>query len=256
MALDSLDVLIPRSPEEAVRAFGDGTAITVLGGGTILMPELALGRRRPERVLMLGRSGLDKVTRENGAVTIGAGVPVAELEDLDEPLAAAARHVADREIRAQATLGGNVCAEPGAETPRGDLQAPLIALGARVRSVGPGGEKVDPLEEFLAGDVRRRLVLDVSYSDVLRKTAYVAARRPHSHHYTILAVAAARADGELRVAATGAGPSAIRLRSVEESGNPEDALKDADPQDDALASAWYRRRVLPVLVAKALAEAR
>ena len=34
---------------------------------------------------------------------------------------------------------------------------------------------------------------------------------------------------------------------------PEDALKDVEPQDDALASAWYRQRILPRLVERALA---
>jgi CO/xanthine dehydrogenase FAD-binding subunit len=29
-------------------------------------------------------------------------------------------------------------------------------------------------------------------------------------------------------------------------------LDDADPQDDALASAWYRERTLPLLVRRAL----
>jgi CO/xanthine dehydrogenase FAD-binding subunit len=245
------DVLLPTSPDEAAAAFGDGTGVTVLAGGTILMPELTLGRREPERVLVLGRSGLAGVSREDGTVTIGAATPVAALEELDEPLATAARHVGDVEIRAQATVGGNLCAGAGAETPRGDLQAPLIVLGARVRSTGAGGAKVEAVED---ADLSGRLVLDVAYDDVPRRAAYAAVRRPHAHHYTILAVAAARAEGELRIAATGAGPRAVRLRSVEASGKPEDALEDADPRDDALASAWYRRRVLPVLVAKALKE--
>jgi CO/xanthine dehydrogenase FAD-binding subunit len=249
------DVLLPTSPEEAATAFGDGSGVTVLAGGTIVMPELTYGRARPERIVFLGRSGLAGVTRANGTVTIGAATPISALVELDEPLATAARHVGDGEIRAQATLGGNVCAGPGGETPRGDLQAPLIALGARVRSTGAGGERVEPLEDFL-GSSAGRLVLDVSYDDTERKTGYAAVSRAHSHHYTILAVAAARADGELRLAATGAGPQAIRLRAVEGSGDPGDALKDADPQDDALASAWYRREVLPTLVSKALEEAR
>jgi CO/xanthine dehydrogenase FAD-binding subunit len=30
-------------------------------------------------------------------------------------------------------------------------------------------------------------------------------------------------------------------------------LDDVDPPDDALASAWYRRRILPTLVQRALA---
>lgn len=247
-------MVIPTTPEEAAAAFGDGIGVTVLAGGTIVMPELTYGRLKPAKVLMLGRSGLDTITRENGVVTIGAAVPVSELEELDEPLASAARHVADGEIRAQATLGGNICAGPGAETPRGDLQAPLIALGARVRSTGQGGEATEPIEDFLERPGDGRLLLDVSYDEVPRQAAYAAAARPHTHHYSILAVAATRTGGELRVAVTGAGPHAVRLTSVEQSGSAEDALQDVDLHDDALASAWYRSTVLPKLVARALSQ--
>ena len=249
-----LDVMIPTTPDEAVAAFGAGDGITVLAGGTIVMPELTHGRLKPGKVLMLGRSGLDKITREGGTVTIGATVPVSELEELDEPLASAAKHVADGEIRAQATVGGNLCAPPGLDAPRGDLQAPLIALGARVRSTGSGGERTEPIEEFLAGGAGGRLVLDVSYDDADRKAAYAAAWRPHTHHYSILAVAATKTGDELRIAATGAGPHAVRLSSAEQSGEATDALNDVDPPDDALASAWYRKTVLPTLVTRALAE--
>ena len=252
MSGGSVNVVIPTTPEEAVTAFGDGSDITVLAGGTIVMPELTHGRLKPGKVLMLGRSGLDKISREGGTVTIGATVPVSVLEELDEPLASAAKHVADGEIRAQATVGGNLCAKPGADAPRGDLQAPLIALAARVRSAGAGGERTEPVEEFLAGGAAGRLVLDISYDETDRSAAYAAAWRPHTHHYSILAVAATKTDGELRIAASGAAPHAVRLTSAEQSGEAADALKDVDPPDDALASAWYRKTVLPKLVTRAL----
>ena len=192
------ELLLPNSAEEAAQAFGDGAGIRVIGGGTIVVPELANGRAAPDRVLMLHRAGLDGLSVENGTVTIGAACPVAALEDGDEPLATAARNVADPEVRGQATVGGNLCASASAEAPVGDLQAPFIALGARVRSAGAGGERTDPIEEFLAGDPASRLVLDVVYDEAEREAGYAAARRPHSHHYTILAACAARANGSTR----------------------------------------------------------
>ncbi len=255
----ALEVLLPTSPAEAAEAFGDGAGVTVVGGGTIVVPEITYGRLRPGRVLMLARSGLDRIVRADGVVTIGAAVPVSALEGGDEPLASAAAHVGDPEIRGQATVGGNLCAGPGRESPRGDLQAPLIALGARARSTGAGGERSEPVEELVArGGVR--LVLDVSYDDVPRHAGYAAVWRPHAHHYTILAVCATRTADAIRVAVTGAGPYGMRCPSVEAalaSGAPASAasakvLDDVDPQDDALASAWYRARVLPGLVEKAL----
>jgi len=48
------------------------------------------------------------------------------------------------------------------------------------------------------------------------------------------------------------GPRAVRARSVEASGNAEDVLEDVEPIDDAVASAAYRRTVLPKLVREAL----
>ena len=252
MALADVTVVLPTSPDEALAAFDDGSDVTVVGGGTIVMPELVAGRLQPTRALLLGRAGLDRIDRSGGKVTIGAATPVSALEDGDEPLASAARHLADPEIRAQATVGGNLCAQASPDAPRGDLQAALIVLGATVRSGGKGGERTEPVEDFLANSTGR-LVLDVSYDDAPRQTGYAAARRPHSHHYTILAVAAAKRDGELRLAATGVGPRGVRLSAAEQSGNPDDALDGLELRDDALASAWYRARLLPRLVERALA---
>jgi CO/xanthine dehydrogenase FAD-binding subunit len=246
MTLADVEVLTPASADEAVAAFGDGSGVTVIGGGTIVMPDITAGRSRPTKALLLSRAGLDGVTRGDGKVTIGAAAPLSALEDGDEPLATAARHCADPEIRAQATVGGNICCVASAEAPRGDLQAPLIALGANVRSVGAGGERTQPIEDFLA-DIAGRLVLDVSYDDAKRKTGYAASWRPHTHHYTILAVAAAQRDGEVRVAATGLGPHAVRI-------DPENPLAGVEPPDDAVASGWYRTQVLPKLVERALAD--
>ena len=110
---------------------------------------------------------------------------VAELEQAPEPLATAARHVADHEVRAQATIGGNLCAPPS-ETPRGDLQAALIALGATVRSAGADGERTEPVEDFVGGGRSGRLVLEIELEEP-ESAAHASARRPHAHAYTILA---------------------------------------------------------------------
>jgi carbon-monoxide dehydrogenase medium subunit len=258
-SLDAAQVVVPTSREEAVAAFGAGDGVTVMGGGTILMPELNYGRLRPDSVLLLHQAGLSGIRRDGSTLTIGATTTLTELEQAPEPLATAARHVADHEIRAQATLGGNICAPPGGEHPRGDLQAALIALGAQVRSAGGDGERTEPIEDFLAGDGGGRLVLEVELEEP-RRAAHASIRRPHSHSYTILSVCVAETADGVRVGLTGAGPTGVRARSVEEAlaggaGSQEAAAKildDAKPQDDALASAWYRERMLPLLVRRAL----
>jgi carbon-monoxide dehydrogenase medium subunit len=64
----------------------------------------------------------------------------------------------------------------------------------------------------------------------------------------------------LRVGLSGAGRNGLRARSVENAlaggASTEEAsqkvLDDTQTQDDALASAWYRQRLLPILVQRAL----
>jgi carbon-monoxide dehydrogenase medium subunit len=258
-SLEAAQVIAPTSRAEAVSAFGDGSGVIVLGGGTILMPELNYGRLRPERVLLLQHAGLSGIGRNGTSWTIGAMTTVAELEQAPEPLGTAARNIADHEIRGQATLGGNLCAPARGATPRGDLQAALIALGAQVKTAGSGGERTEPIEDFVAAGPDGRLVLEVELEEPQR-SGYAAARRPHAHAYTILAVCAAETSLGLRVGVSGGGDGGLRARSVEDAfaggASMEEAsqkvLDDAHPRDDALASAWYRGRLLPILVRRAL----
>lgn len=259
--VEAPELLWPASPAEAAAAFGDGAGVTVLAGGTIVVPELTHHRLRPARVLMLGRAGLDTVDSTGSLWRIGATVSLETLaRSGPEPLRSAAARVADGEIRGQATLGGNLCAPPGTETPRGDLQSALLAIGARVTSSGSDGERTDTIDDFLAGRAggAARLVLAIELDEA--PAVYASLGRPHAHTYTMLSVAAARTAQGTRVAVGGCGPHGVRVPSVEAAlagGAAADAaaarvLDDVTPHDDALASAWYRAKVLPGLVAEAL----
>lgn len=253
-----LDVLLPDSEEEAIFAFGDGAGVTILAGGTIVLPEITYGYLKPERVLMLGRAGLTGIAREGSRTTIGAMTSIQDLVDLAAPLGPCAANVADREIRAQGTVGGNLCAPVGRDAPRGDLQAAFLALDAQVRSAGAGGERTDSVEDFLA-DRDGRLVLDVSYEEPA-VGAFARLDRPHTHDYSALTVCVARAgDGTVRIAVAGVDGPAVRLPSAEAKADDPAAAAEAAAAgvtfaDDALASAWYRERTLPVLIRRALSE--
>lgn len=255
------EVLFPTSADEAVAQFGDGSGVTVVGGGTIVMPEITYGRMTPGKALMLARAGLDTLGVSDTTVTVGASLPVARLVELAEDveaLAECALNVADYEVRRQATVGGNVCAGEGHDAPRGDLQGPLLALDAHARSVGADGELTEPLEDFL-GHRDGRLLLDLTFEKPAA-SAFEAIDYPHTHEYTVLAVTGVRTTGgETRLAATGLAGFGTRLRSAEAAASdPEQAgvaaLGDVRLGDDALASAWYRERTLPVLVRRVLSE--
>jgi aerobic carbon-monoxide dehydrogenase medium subunit len=257
----AIDVLFPASADEAVTLFGDGAAVTVIAGGTIVLPELTYGKLRPTRALMLARAGLDTLDVDGATVIVGAGLPIdrlASLADDVKALAQCALNVADYEIRRQGTVGGNLCAGAGADAPRGDLQGPFLALDATAHSVGGDGETSEPLEAFLAHR-EGRLLLDLRF-DKPAASAFAAIDYPHTHSYTVLAVTGVRsAAGETRLAATGLAGPATRLRSAEAAADDPDKAAAAAPADvtfadDALASAWYRERTLPTLVRRVLAE--
>jgi CO/xanthine dehydrogenase FAD-binding subunit len=229
--------------------------------------------------MLLNKAGLSYVNENGSSYTIGAMTPLSSLTALPAPLGPCAANVGDHEIQYQATIGGNLCAPTPPEHPSGDLQGPLIALDATVRSVGSGGERTENVESFLANR-EGRLVLDISF-EAPAAGAFAALDRPHTRHFTALAVSGTRnADGTIRLAATGAGPTGIRLSSAETANvvphhaqldgkrpvlvgshktqDPEAAgvaaLQDVEMSDDALASAWYRERTLPSLVVGVLDE--
>ncbi len=246
------EVLLPGSESEAIEAFGNGKDVLVVGGGTIVVAEMSYRRLRPARALLLKGAGLSGITREGSRTTIGATTSIQELVDFPAPIGPCAANVADLEVRGAATVGGNLCAGDGHEAPRGDLQGAFIAVGAVVRSAGEGGIVEEPLEDFLPKR-SERLVLDVSY-DEPAAGAFAGLDRPHTHDYTALAVSGGKAaDGAIRLAVTGAGSHGRRLSSAE-GGDADAALNDVEPHDDALASAWYRAKVLPVLVRRVLAD--
>lgn len=246
------EILMPSSEDEAIAAFGDGTDVVVVGGGTIVVPDLTYRRLRPTRALLLGHAGMAGIARDGSRVTIGATTPVEELTGMPAPLGPCAANVADIEIRSQGTVGGNICAGHSPETPRGDLQGALIALGGTVRSARDGGVTEHAIEEFLPTS-HERLLLSVSFEEPAAG-AFAALDRPHTHDYTALAVSGARsADGTIMLGVTGAGSHGQRLASAE-NGDADASLNDVAPHDDALASAWYRAKVLPVLVRRVLAE--
>ncbi len=184
------EVLMPGSEDEAIAAFGDGAEVVVVGGGTIVVPDMTYRRLRPAKALMLGNAGLSGIEKNGSRVTIGATTPVQALVDMSAPLGPCASNVADLEIRSQGTVGGNLCARLGTEAPRGDLQGAFLALGATARSAANGDVTEEPLEDFLAKR-GERLLLSVSF-DEPAAGAFAGLDRPHTHDYTALAVSGAR----------------------------------------------------------------
>jgi aerobic carbon-monoxide dehydrogenase medium subunit len=79
--------------------------------------------------------------------TIRALETSGELQERCPIIPRAASQLGSVGIRNVATVGGNLCnGLPSAETSQ-----VLMALSSRVRTIGPGGERILPLEEFFTG---------------------------------------------------------------------------------------------------------
>ena len=232
----------------------------MVGGGTIVIPELTYRRAAT------GKGTAPQGRRPRGDLE-GRVARDDRSDDTDRrPRGAtgANRAVRDEHRRPRDPRGGDDRREPGAgegyEAPRGDFEGLFLALGATVRSAGEGGISDDPLEDFLTKR-RHRLALSISY-DEAAAGAFAGLDRPHTHDYTALAVAGARVlptgrSGSQRPvpALTAYGfrrPRPPRPTPRLRAGQA--ALGDVTPHDDALASAWYRTKVLPVLVRRVLTD--
>ncbi|MCL6650175.1 MAG: xanthine dehydrogenase family protein subunit M [Chloroflexi bacterium] len=147
--------LAPRTLPEAVQLLSEHASVArVLAGGTDLVVQMKDGARRPEVIIDI--TGIDELRvleeREDG-LHLGALVRMGEIEDHPVIIARypvlvdAARLVGSRQVRNLATIAGNTCnASPGADTPPA-----LIALGARVYTLGPNGPRVIPIDQFFVG---------------------------------------------------------------------------------------------------------
>jgi CO/xanthine dehydrogenase FAD-binding subunit len=170
-------------------------------------------------------------------------------------------------IRNLATVGGNLFAPQ----PYGDLAVALLALDAEVLIAGTDGERRAPVGQVLSEGVGPgEIVTLVSFTIPEPGTFfYTKAMRRKLNSASIVTVAAVieQAAGKVtraRVALGGAGPRPIRAPNVEAALVDEPlnaasvtaasdlALMDAAPFTDAYASAWYRARVLPVHIRRAL----
>ena len=81
-----MDVVTPRTLDEALRLKAEQPGAVPLQGGTDLLVELNFDRRRPELILNLAElRELKGWSREDGSLRLGSGLTYAEA--MEEPLA-------------------------------------------------------------------------------------------------------------------------------------------------------------------------
>jgi CO/xanthine dehydrogenase FAD-binding subunit len=261
----------PASLDEALDALATlGDQATILAGGCDVMPAYNAGTLRPQTLVFLGDAGLDGTRVANDGTSIGATTTLLTLASRGGALGAAARGVGSRAIQAQATLGGHLFCRP----PYGDLLPVLLVLGAHVSLRSAQATRELTVGDFVGAgrDALRpgELAVEVQVPSVTGGVRFERLSLTRGMGPALLS-AAAQVDTDasgrcrsVRLALNGAGPRPFRATRAEAVlvGHALDetaiataaalAAEEADPSDDALASAWYRRKMAAVIAARVL----
>ena len=243
-----------------------------LGGGTQLAAESGRGL---EAAIDLSALPLAYIAMDGAALRIGG---LARLEELskapavrafaDGLLADAARLTCTSLLRSQATVAGTILS-PGAN---GELASALLVLDAETQLQTLEGPMTSSISHLLEkpATCQRAILIEVRlpeppFGSLIRRERI--ARTPADRSIVSVTVVAQMASGSIaacRIAAAGAGLRPMRLRNVETAlagavarvDLIDSALKKEaallELPDSPLASAEYRRAMLPVLISRAM----
>lgn len=272
----------PTTIDEAIHLLAADDEARCLAGGQTLVAMMNLGLAEPSALVSLrGIAGLDAIEPGAGdATVIGASVTQAALADAtfagaQSVVTEAARQVAHPAIRNFGTVGGGLCHAD----PAGDLPPAFVAADAVFAIAGPEGARDVPAADFFVdylttcletGEILKAIRLPApppASAGIYDKFARV------DGDYATVSVAVTLAmDGgtcaAIRMVLGSCAPTPLWLadadaRLVGGALSDDDVaaaarlLQDAaDPLDDVRGSADYRRRIIPGLLARAVARAR
>jgi carbon-monoxide dehydrogenase medium subunit len=277
--LPEAEFVVPETVEAAVAALGTPDALAVAGGTSIGLL-IGQGLLAPTKLVWLGRIAELSVvdTPAGGGLVVGAATTLATLardarvRAIAPALADAAASVGNTRVRAVATIGGALAHAD----PRQDLPPALLALGAGVEVAGPQGRRRLTIDQLIDGFMSTALEQDEVITAVHvpvregRRSCYLRFTPGSVDDYPAVAVAATAtvasgAPTDVTLAVGGAAPVPYL---VPEAGALQGAAaarwdqlvaqaaraaaQSADPVDDRLGSADYKRRMVAVWARRAL----
>jgi CO/xanthine dehydrogenase FAD-binding subunit len=285
MRLPKFDYFAPRSLEEALRLLAEkGDGARILAGGTDLLIRMKQGLVKPQAIIALEGIPALKAIRFQPKIGLTIGAMARLVEVASHPairkhypaVAYAAQETANVQVRNLGTVTGNLCNA----APSADNAPTLMALGAEVALAGPAGERRLPLDQFFRGPRLTALApgeimtsIFVPYPPAHSGSSYqhLSARGKVDISAVCVGVMAAF-DGEtcreVRIVLGAVAPVPLRAVKAEAllKGQPwtpellsraaDQAGEEAKPISDVRASADYRKKMVPVLTRRALAEAR
>lgn len=276
----------PDTLAEAVRLAAKGD-VTVLAGGTDLMPRITTGKAGlAGRLINIRRiPELGGIDITDGSVRLGALVTVTEILESDAlretapVLAETADCFASGQLRNMSTIGGNVCNA----SPAGDMIIPLLLLDAEAELAswadGTVQTRLVPLGDFFTapgktvrqtGEVLAALHFPVPPAGFAGGFRKFGPRPALEIAMAAVGIAGVREGGRLtgaRVAFGAVAPTPMRGPNTEAAieGRPLDAdtiaaacvaaAGEVTPISDVRASAWYRTHLVRVMTEELLTDA-
>ena len=263
-----------------LKQYGDDAKL--LAGGQSLVPMMKLRVARPKYLIDIHRiADLDYIREDAGQIRIGAMTRHVEIEE--SPLIAAklpilreaASEIGDLQVRNRGTIGGGLVEAD----PCGDYGPVALALNARMKCIGPRGERGIAAGDFFTFAYTTALEPD----EILTEIEFTLPAKDSGGVYVKLekvagdfAIASAAVQVSLDAAGVcreigvgAAGGSAVPQKgsSVEAllRGNKitdaliqragELILEGAEPIEDMRGSAAYKKKALTVILRRALTEA-
>jgi carbon-monoxide dehydrogenase medium subunit len=268
------DYAVAESVDDAIGLLATGGAdAKVLAGGHSLLPLMKLRFTAPSLLVDLRKiSELRGVQTGDDSFRIGAMTRHADLQVREDMglIAAAARRIADQQVRNRGTIGGSLANGDAAA----DLPAVLLALDGSVVVRGPAGEReiaaADLFQGYLTTSIAPGEVLTEVRVPALAGYGYGYEKfNRRSEDWAMVGVCALvkSVDGvceDVRIGLTHMASTPLRATAVEDAlrGQPLDderiaaaaalAAQGTDPLADLNATPDYKRHLARVLTRRAL----
>ncbi len=286
MLLPKFEYLAPQSVQETCSLLAQyKEKAKVIAAGTDLLVQMKQKEASPQYLIDIKHiPNLDYIRYDDkGGLQIGALTTIRALEtsplirEKFSILGQAAGLLGSTQIRNRATIGGNLCnAAPSAET-----ASPLICLAAKVKIAGASGERIVALEDFFLGPGETVLQPDEILTEIqvpntaaLSTGVYIKHTVRKMMELAIVGVGVlitpngdGRTCGDVRIVLGAVAPTPLRSNKAEEVLKGQQlsdellekaaqiASAESRPIDDVRSSAEYRRKMVKVLVRRALEQA-
>jgi len=253
-----------------------GDKVTVLAGGTDVVPKINYFTLQPEAILYIAGLGLDYIKEEDDAIVLGACATLAQILDsalLAEKIPAlvqAARSSSSTAIHTTATIGGNIMNL----SPAGDMIPTLFVMGAELVLASVDGERSVKIGDFFTGYKQcvlaaNELVKEIRIPKAAGGSAYIKLGKRKAQTLSVVSCAARVAveDGVVKEVGLALGSMAPTVIDISDDaacmiGKPfsgelvaqaaEAAIAKTEPISDTRATAWYRKTAGVSVVKRAI----